>query len=115
MKFALDRYGEDKMVEIKPVKTLTTYDDYADVDVFEYNAGPQRFYFDAAFRTIEIGTSDKPYTYAVVITLLGKTHAGGTVRRPVVNVDRAKANIGEFFEAHRLGLAKTPAKHVIFE
>jgi len=108
------------MVKIDFLRTLSHYEDYADVEVYQYDDGSQKFFFDVDFinekrGVLENGNLVSPPTYDVIVSLIGKTHLSSLTLKPVEGLDEIKRNIREFFLSNNVGRAKTPPGDVFFE
>ncbi len=108
------------MVKIGFVRTLSHYENYADVEVYDYNDGSQKFFFDENFinekrGVLENGNLVSPPTYDAIVSLIGKTYFSSLTLKPVERLDEVKRNIREFFLSHNVGRAKTPPGDVFFE
>ena len=108
------------MVKIDFLRTLSHYENYADVAVYQYDDGSQKFFFDVNFinekrGVLENGNLVSPPTYDAIVSLIGKTHLKSRLIEPVKGIDEIKRNIREFFLSHNVGRAKTPPGDVFFE
>ena len=86
------------MVKIDFLRTLSHYENYADVVVYQYDDGSQKFFFDVNFinekrGVLENGNLVSPPTYDAIVSLIGKMGWGDSVTEPVEALDEIKRNI----------------------
>ena len=108
------------MVKIGFMRTLSHYENYADVEVYHYNDGSQKFFFDVNFinekrGVLENGNLVSPPTYDAIVSLIGKTYLSSRLTEPVEGLDEIKRNIRDFFLSHNVVGAETPPGDVFFE
>jgi len=108
------------MVAIRQVRYLTKYEDYSDAQVYHYDDGSQKFYFDVDYSNekpgvMENGNLVSPPEYDVLIPLIGKTDVRSRVTMQVESLEEIKRNIKKFFVSHNVSTAENPPGDVFFE
>ena len=112
--------GDWVVADITFVARLNKYENYANVSVYVYNVGGERFYFDARPIDVVPGNIEsriivEPPVYDVAVSRIGKQNTGDGIAKSVENIELVKRNINEFFAGSNVFFSQTAPRRVVFE